>query len=775
MKPSVFRGLWLVLGLVLLFRSTESRAECLPAQRAALIRSTQFGELMRLRAAVERANCPGIAAYLGTLANVSPAFSRFASTLPGPNAQPLCMLSAVTAADVPVIERQVETALAECAQLQAFRRETCDLLVPYDAHTASLRTARAGAVPRAGGGVADALDARVAPVRPFCAAPSMQTFNAPTLTLLEREQAKGAVVAFAALTNSARAALTAAQVNAFPSAQLTGGGDAPNVAGLIAGAVSGSSADATSLVSLLVQGVAQFVATRARAEFNLYVINRLRQTICAADTVPAQLMEHTCTFLSTGTDVLSPSFGATFVAAIADDASRLPQSLGVVIDRAVGLDREITLEGQRFSIVEAQRGTALLLARASLALVSSLGSSTDVRSIARAVDTIALRSTNNVSPYCGQSASCDAARQGLRLVAQLTIAIENQRLRPEESLSTEAADAIVDSIQAIVPSAALLTSEMVIEGARDVQDIVTAARQLRAASTSDARVAAIEPLMGAWVALINLSLRAALQNPPQLPEGLPAFVVALASGSMPRVVSRAIALVPAVLRAAGQSSVIAQVLPPVVIRALQFGADLSAATSADQVSAVIESVAMPVGGWLYKGRSRFSITLGSFVGVAGGNEYALGTTLLTPRQGFRGQLFAPVGFDFASGLGHGWTIGAMLSVINVGSLVALTPTPSSPTALGAANASSTEATRQMSPLSFIEPGVFLRLGIANSPVVVGGGASYLPYAHRVERTINGASALQDEAAVSVFGFLSIDVSIWQLFQSPRVVGATENQ
>lgn len=770
MLSRAFRGLWLLLGLVLLFRSTEARAQCTQQQGASLIRSQQMAEIVRLRAAVVRSSCPGIAAHLASFNTLGAAFNQFTNTLPRPNPQSLCVLADATAADVSVMRTQVETALAECAHMEAFRQETCGTWrQSYDPHAQSLRAPPARADRTA---LAAALDARVLPVRALCTNPDLHVFSATSV--LDRERAKGALVAFIALSPASRDALTVAQVERFPSAPLTGGGDAPSVISLIGGAATGSGADATALISLLVQGVSQFVATRARAEFNLFVIERLRRSLCTEDTVPKQLMERTCAFLSTNTDFLSASFGATFVASIADDASHLPQALGIVVDRAVGDGRAIKLGTDPFSIPNAHRGTALLLARTSLALVSALGESTDIRSVARAVEAIAERTVNGVSPYCGEDVLCGPAAAGLRLLAQVTIAIENQRLRPDEALDPVAAAAIVDSIRAIDARATLLTADMVIEAARDVQDIIAGARQLRAATTAEARVAAIEPLVTAWVALVNLSLRATVANPPQLPEGLPSFVTAIASGSMPRVVSRGIALVPAVLRSMGQAAVISQVLPPEVIRALQFGADLSAATSPEQVSSVIESVAMPVGGWQYKGRSSFAITLGSFVGLASGGEFALGTTLLEPQQGYRGQLFAPVGFDFTGGLGCGWTFGAMISVINVGSMIPVTPAPSVPTMMGMGTSTSSAATRQMNPLSFIEPGAFLRFGIANTPVVLGAGASYLPYAHRVERTINGAAVLQDEAAVSVFGFLSIDVSIWQVFQIPRKVGATEN-
>lgn len=499
-----------------------------------------------------------------------------------------------------------------------------------------------------------------------------------------------------------------------------------------------AAAPEVNLASIALEGIAQFVQNRARTEVQVFMVNRLREELCS-DGVARPLLPATCAYLGQGGDFFSANFGPSFVAAIGDDAVNLPRNLGATLDTPPPGNR------------------SRLVLRASLELLTTMTRSIDVSRNALDVRDVA------AGWRCAAGdANCLATRRVLRFA--LTAVAAAVREPHVGSAPQPAPDAFATALGDLwcklnePPGAIVCTVEP--PGRGEVDDFFRASsdlqRQVQAlhdARDEAQRNARIEPVAAAMVALIarGADLVDRDRVHPRLPASLASFLSALARRSLADVIVQAARISSDVARSLPDHDSPGMEIPEGVLRVLNLGADLAAARSAEQVSAVIESFAAPVGSWRLKSRNRFSIWLNGAFGLAGGAEYTRSHTdssgVSRPGEwACQGQFFAPVGVDLSWGFPADGHLGFFVSLIDVGALAPL---------------SSNSANTSFNALSFVAPGLYFRWGLSEIPLIFGLGASHRPFS----RTVDGTD--QALAATTVSAFVAVDIPIFSFVGIPR--------
>ncbi len=506
--------------------------------------------------------------------------------------------------------------------------------------------------------------------------------------------------------------------------------------GLVGGAGSDPATEAVdavaptaSFVTTALEGLAQFLQSRARAEIQLFVIDRIRHAVCETPAVRL-FLPATCTFLGRGDDFFAASFGTAFVAAVNDDALHLPAHFGDYIDETP----------------DTFPGTGGLLLRAGLALTSSLGERVDLTAQATDVQQV-VDAWNCVAgdTACGEWKS--ALHFGLVALAGVS------RFSPGTS------DDRRDDLFRVLTALAEIDHRTLDRGRFDdlvarVERLRTLTEQYNTAATASAREALVEPITAAVVALVNESIDLAdgQRQYPRIPGSVAGLFGAVARRAVGDVLAGASRVTLDLLHAAqrtGHTTIAdsAVSVPGEALRVLAFGADLGAARTPEQVSAAIDSFAAPVGSWRVKARNSFTLSLGGAFGIAGGQEWAhSGGTPANPiaaRSGGFGAIFAPVGLDVSFGVGpvH---LGLLLPIVDLGAFVPLS--------------AARDDARNLNPLSFLAPGAMIRVGFAGLPIIVGGGVSYHPFAYAVAPTSGGSSV--ENPSVTFSGFVAVDIPIF---------------
>lgn len=187
-----------------------------------------------------------------------------------------------------------------------------------------------------------------------------------------------------------------------------------------------------------------------------------------------------------------------------------------------------------------------------------------------------------------------------------------------------------------------------------------------------------------------------------------------------------------------------------VQRYLPFIAEIAAAKTADDVKRTLESFAAPVGaGRAKRGAERRTIALTAFAGVTGGSEWT--SRLGKPAsRGMQGGLFMPVGIDFSRGLGEKHSLGAFLSIIDIGALATFREEDTD-----MAEGTTVERTPQVGLKQVFSPGLYFVWGVDR--FAFGVGASLSPELRKIsmdDTVVENASALR-------FGvFAAIDVTLF---------------
>lgn len=176
-----------------------------------------------------------------------------------------------------------------------------------------------------------------------------------------------------------------------------------------------------------------------------------------------------------------------------------------------------------------------------------------------------------------------------------------------------------------------------------------------------------------------------------------------------------------------------------------FIAEVAAAKDKDDVKRVLESAAAPVGAWRTKrGDGHHTLTLNGYVGLQGGYEWLSGEDT---NGSVHYGLFAPIGIEASYGFCKTWSIGAFLSVLDLGALVDVRTDD---------EGNMVETTSNAGFRQVFSPGFYAVLGLGRVPFTLGAGVSLAPQLRSV--TFRGTES--DENALRVNVFLATDIVIF---------------
>ena len=519
----------------------------------------------------------------------------------------------------------------------------------------------------------------------------------------------------------------------------------------------------TTTTDIVARAVASFLEKRATAEFKEFILRRLRKKVC--DDLKLQpWVPNTCAYLGSAEDdtTLPLSLGTGLRSALLQDAAELPDHVIANL------------------LTPAADGTgtaALLLTRAGFEIALSLVRHRDPSYAAAVFEQLA-----NDPRFCsatdvdcanvkllfavvGRALAVIRAGQ-LGTAGAIDFATAARFLGAELQKNTALKPILVD-LAALIPAdadgklhrllaaAAALSSatrklEAAIGEAIDDKPDGEKAHFRDVANQAAAVISQLDVLAEAASELIArpdvLAKLAALRDQLTYARSL---VTALAQADLAKGVTLILTRISA--------TKIGAKIPGAVSRVLSFAIDLATAKDAE---AVIEGIAAPVGAWQGKLEDTvFSIS--GFVGGALGYESTRvdGADVKSRSVG----PIAALGFDInvpgkLGGFFHdGLRPGLFLSVIDVGALMSYGyDTPSQNT-----NDKSLQA-GQTTPIGFAQifaPGAFVRLGISRTPLVIGGGVSFLPRGRSITTTDSAMTTSEERSAVRWSLFLAVDVTI----------------
>jgi hypothetical protein len=188
-----------------------------------------------------------------------------------------------------------------------------------------------------------------------------------------------------------------------------------------------------------------------------------------------------------------------------------------------------------------------------------------------------------------------------------------------------------------------------------------------------------------------------------------------------------------------------EALPGPALQVLTFGTNLASAQDADSVQSVLESTVASAGAWRLKRRPGVHVSVTALPGVAGGFERAI----LSQGEGAPAvYLFAPVGVELSLLGSEGFGLGLFASVVDVGQLLSLPLDPK------------TDAERleraEVRVEQVFSPGLYLKVGLGDTPLVVGGGASLAPGL----RDVVAGAPVEGATVVRGVAFVAVDVTLY---------------
>lgn len=207
-------------------------------------------------------------------------------------------------------------------------------------------------------------------------------------------------------------------------------------------------------------------------------------------------------------------------------------------------------------------------------------------------------------------------------------------------------------------------------------------------------------------------------------------------------------------------------LPDSVRKYITLLSDLAAAKDPKDVSAALSAAAAPVGSWRSK-RQGTSLTVTGVVGVQlGGEVVAPGYSQPGLAGGFALGPMAALGLDLQFPVHHNrnWSWGFFATVLDVGQLawarVSNTGQP--------ANTMTNTQTRvnvasEVSFLSVLSPGLYLKFGADKTPLTFGVGASYAPQLRTYFYVDNQPMEHSDPfSMIRVGAFLAVDLNLFPI-------------
>lgn len=500
---------------------------------------------------------------------------------------------------------------------------------------------------------------------------------------------------------------------------------------------------------IAVKAIAGFLEKRAKAEFRLFIMKRLRKELCNNSTKNLGVwFRSTCSYLGVDDDeddILPLSFGPGFRAALVQDVQALPQRV-VQQFLSTGTKNELLLRallessivlvryrhpkhlGQLFEHLENFHCEA----GAGQADCNTLQYSLMI--LGRVLYTIHQERLTELPPV--RAAGVLALELERFMAKKPAPPGARKKILDPENLTRAKVEALLEAGRSV--QAALKDLDKALGADKDRQEKVL--RQVaRLADTAVTLVKAASALSDTLNGH-STELIAALQ-------GMRELTTALADGDLARILTTVTSELTTRLDKT-------KWLPTAVVRTLSFAVDLATARTPEEAKAVIESVAAPVGAWQAKRRDNmFSVT--GFVGASYGSD-----RLDLDGETLELRSMAPVAMLGLDVNFRGWPspdfrLGLFLSAIDVGTLMSYSFDSDGKSVDGM-----TADVQETPPLGLAQvfsPGLFLRAGILDTPLTIGVGASLVPNAREV--TFDDGEP-DDVNIVRFSAFLAMDVTLF---------------
>lgn len=573
----------------------------------------------------------------------------------------------------------------------------------------------------------------------------------------------------AARTVPDRDTLEAARLQILVSDGSHGAVDAP----------AGAATAAASVFSTLLEGLAIFLANRAQAELQQFVIDRMRVAICTAPgsgdgqptrarrAISSALLVDTCMFLgsSDASLPLGATLGDSFIAAVVADVTRAPQRLAAKLADAEWL--------AHLGIDPPAAATAVTTVRLGLGVFDAIGRATSIADLGNRLAAIDLPETVALAPLRRAIRAFEALA---RLVRREVGATETEtaviaRIRGQ-------AEALLDTLLPELSSEAQEDLTELLEALVEIDrtfDRLGAGNTVSPEDRAEAVRILVRAVLRGVTLLVESQLSGAADDARPLLTGAVAAIDTAAALTQPGDVAGRVAavlqLIAQLLETLDASTTVDVTMPSSVVRVVSLAADLAGADEPEDAARIMDAFAAPVGSWRAKAH-RPLVALNGMVGFLGGGDFALSTDLTPAGSEWFAAPSASVGLDvtlvpFAAG--H---VGLYVPVIDVGALVVVggadpvaTPRTDDP-ATSPTDESTTiaNARTELDPVQFLTPGLALRLGFEALPVVLLVGLTVVPRGRlRLWDEVDASGAIvgRSEAipAVRLFVGAAVDITI----------------
>jgi hypothetical protein len=189
-------------------------------------------------------------------------------------------------------------------------------------------------------------------------------------------------------------------------------------------------------------------------------------------------------------------------------------------------------------------------------------------------------------------------------------------------------------------------------------------------------------------------------------------------------------------------------------RTIAFLSQLATIESADDMEALLNAYALPIGSSSIKRRSSFDISVNGYVGLTGGLEIAYRTQIKQPDWNI--GLSAPIGISatLATCLGH---VSLFMSIIDLGSIV---------------NQRLHNDTTSYSNIKFehfFTPGIGVFFNCPKLPITAGVHFNYIPNLRTIKYESGGAIITESNRSVTRINIsLLVDIPFFTLYNKPKI-------
>jgi hypothetical protein len=552
--------------------------------------------------------------------------------------------------------------------------------------------------------------------------------------------------------------------------------------GVLSGLASGQALDglASSILDSSLRGLAQFLVKRAELELRGYAIDKLRKVAqCDRDSVRHRLLVESCQFLGGETGTLPDGFGPGLRAAFGRDVAALPRRIvheaparggpkqllaRVALEAGAILleDPELMQLVIRLEVISHKEGAeafvcstaepaACLEAKALLFLGATIAREilTDGKEIRGSGDNLLDRLRDRISRVLKAIPSSTDLHKAL---SQIDVQLTPAALAKWRQLTLQLRG---DMDAAIASFREARRTLVVPANATPLQLAQAAAKALRHALRGVDRTFAIAECLK--TVAVKQAPVACVGSPHRMPVRLADLLDAVAAQDFSAMAAAALDLI----RGGLEKERVDSYLPPDMVRLLSFAAELANAKKPADAEAAIDAIAMPPGGWKEKRqRDFFSIT-----GLVGAERIAGGAG----GTSFSSSTVGAVGIDYNVHFKHSnWTAGPFVTVLDLGGLLNVRASETDELGMNDAGNVEKEKIAATSPAGFAQvfsPGIGLRLGLGESPLVAMIGAQLVPNGRSVTNDGGTPTDISDdvEEERTAYRFMfsvAVDVTLW---------------